>query len=64
MDRQILDFLLDKLAAHEGGGQAIIISYDDATFNYLICQHTKILGCSKDLARAFQLAISGKRFDD
>lgn len=68
---EILNFLQDRLAAHEGGAPSISIGYDDATFNYIISQKkgfrkeapNKILGCSRSLTRAFELAISGQVYD-
>ena len=37
----IEDFILEYLAAHEGGGPSIIFSYDDATFMYIVRQGKK-----------------------
>jgi hypothetical protein len=62
MDR-IINFLTERLTAYEGGAESIHIGYDDATFNYVITQGSKILGCSRSLSRAFTLAISGQVYD-
>lgn len=68
---EFLSFLEERLAAHEGGAGSLHISYDDATFSYIISQ-TKMdkfrtnetLGCSRFLSRAIELAISGKKYED
>ncbi len=64
-----LDFVQERLAAHEGGAGDVRIGYDDATFDYVIIQRKsstgsdEILGCSRSLRRAIELAVSGKKFD-
>ena len=68
-DAEILKFLEERLAAHEGGAGSVSIGYDDATFNYVITQknlstkNNEVLGCSRSLSRAFKLAISGEKYD-
>ncbi len=65
----LIAFIEERLAAHEGGAADVRFGYDDATFDYVITQKNSrtqnydILGCSRDLKRAIELAISGKRFD-
>lgn len=71
-NKHILDFLEEHLCIHEGGNPPITIHWDDATGDYIIsqcegygdCKNSKTLGCSKSLFRAFELAISGKIYDD
>lgn len=69
MDKKIINFLHERLAAHEGGAGSITIGYDDATFDYIISQknlstkQNETLGCSRSLNRAFELAISGEKYD-
>lgn len=71
-NKHILDFLEEHLSIHDGGNPPIIISWDDATRDYSISQKNgygpaasmKTLGCSKSLFRAFELAISGKVYDE
>lgn len=67
---KLIEFFEERLAAHEGGAGSIHISYDDATFHYVITQTkmdhfrtNEILSSSGSLRRALELAISGKRFD-
>jgi hypothetical protein len=68
---EILNFLEERLCAHEGGGPPVIIAYDDATFHYQILQDRgnykdydrETLGSARSLNHAFELAISGKKFD-
>ncbi len=76
-DKTILQFLEERLAAHEGGAGSVSIGYDDATFDYVITQRKlfsakperdvagsgEVLGCSRSLERAFALAISGEKYD-
>lgn len=71
-NKHILNFLEERLCIHEGGNPPIIISWDDATRDYIISQKNgygptasqQTLGCSKSLFRAFELAISGKVYDE
>lgn len=71
MNDLILNFLQERLGAHEGGAPDVCIGYDDATFCFMITQKqgfgknasSKTLGCSRSPARAFELAISGKVYD-
>ena len=66
-DDEILNWLQERLCAHEGGAPAVQIGYDDATFHYVITQkkgfgleaQNETLGASGSLSRAFKLAISG-----
>lgn len=63
-----IKFIEARLAAHEGGAGSIVISWDDATFDYIISQKnfqgsSETLGCSRSLNRAVELAISGKKYD-
>ncbi len=68
----IQQFLEERICAHEGGGPPVVIGYDDATFCYLITQNkgfgkdatNETLGCSRSLGRAFELAISGKVYEE
>lgn len=70
-DKQILQFLEERLCVHEGGAPAVQIGYDDATFCYLVTQKkgfgpdttNETLGCSRSLGGAFRLAISGKVYE-
>lgn len=67
----IIQFLKKRLAAYEGGAPSVHISYDDATYNYVISQKTRfdnkadneILGCSRSLTKAFELAITEKVYE-
>ena len=69
MTKDFIDFIEERLAVHEGGAGSISVGWDDATRDYLVCQHNltskrdEILGCSHSLGRAIELAISGKKFD-
>ena len=51
-DRQILDFLGLRLAAHEGGAPQVVVCYDDATGDYIVAQANETLGCSRSITRA------------
>lgn len=65
-DADALNCLIGLIAAHEGGS-TIILSYDDATFEYQISrklgQGSELLSSSRHFNRAVELAQSGKRFD-
>jgi hypothetical protein len=67
--KEFLDWVEGRLATHEGGAGNISIGWDDATRDYIISQRKifsydyKVLGCSRSLGRAIELAISGKVFD-
>lgn len=68
----VVDFIMGRLAAHEGGAPSLVISFDDATFDYIISQRkgfskeapNETLGCSRSLTRAFELAESGQKYDE
>jgi len=68
----IIRFLNERLGAHEGGAPSVNISYDDATFCYMISQkkgfgedaNAETLGCSRSIGGAFSLAISGKVYEE
>jgi hypothetical protein len=65
----LVTFIEERLAAHEGGAGDIRIGYDDATFDYVISQRNlttksdETLGCSRSLWRAIELAVTRKRYD-
>ena len=67
----VLHFIRERLRAGEGGAPSVRIVYDDATSDYLIVQRDGFgnnkqdltLGCSRSLARAFELAVSGEVYD-
>ncbi len=71
-NEDIVSFLNERLAAHEGGAPSISIGYDDATFNYVISQKkgfskeapNETLGCARSIGHAFALAISGRVYDE
>lgn len=72
MDNKIVNYLEERLCAHEGGAPGVCIIYDDATFKYMIIQKNGFkvnainitLGCSSSLMNAFKLAIDGNPFGD
>ncbi len=66
-----INFLEERLAAHEGGAGSVYISWDDATRDYIISQKringggSDMLGCSRSLRKAIQLAVDKEDpFDD
>lgn len=66
-DTEIVDYLIEQIAAHEGG-VAVTLDYDDATFDYCIWigryyPHKQLLGSSRSFRHMIELAASGKRFD-
>lgn len=68
---QFVVFIEERLATGEGGAGTIHISWDDATRDYIISQQrfdqfrtNEILGCSKYLESAIELAITGKVYDE
>jgi hypothetical protein len=71
-ERGFIEFLHNRLAAHEGGAGSIHIGYDDATREYVISQKSLygtrqdvVLGCASSLVRAIDLAVAGKEaFDE
>lgn len=75
--KEFLAWIEERLATGEGGAPSVEIGWDDATRDYLIVQKfprkyvdgkfvsqgKEILGCSRSLGRAVELAISGKVYD-
>ena len=65
MNEKFQQFLTSRLCANEGGHTSVIISYDDATCNYLITQKrnftvnspTDFLGYGRSIYEAFLDAI-------
>jgi hypothetical protein len=69
--QQFLNFIETRMATHEGGAGAISISWDDATRDWIISQQqlgksgrNETLGCSRNLKRAIELAVTGKIYDE
>lgn len=63
-DTEIVDYLIELIAAHEGGTH-VILGYDDATFEYSVAigRDHKTLGMSRSFRRAVQLAKSGEKYE-
>jgi len=70
MENDFIKFIEKRLAVGEGGDGDIRIGWDDATRDYIITQKNlntnnhEILGCSRSLRRAIELAITGKKYDE
>lgn len=56
VDKDRLDWLIEQIAAHEGG-VPVILCFDECTRDYIVMQHNKMIGYEKSLRKAIDKAM-------